>query len=256
MARVDSLKNFLTDIADKFRAVLGTTDAIPHSEYDTKIDDVYEAGKKVHWEAIVQDDMSTYFVGRAWDENTFLPDVDIAPTESAFQMFCGTLGFTDLIAQMNKSKGKIDTSKCKHMRQFLYQTNLTTAPTISIESATDALYLITGCNDLHTIEKIIAPANGGCPNMYYMIWQCPNVQEVRFGGTFDRSINLQYCTVLSVESLTDLMVHLKNFKGTSQEFAYTLTLSPETKAVLDDNNVMIDGVGWREYLADKGWNVA
>lgn len=44
MARVDTLKNFLTDIADKFREKLGTTELIEHADYDTKIDEVYEKG--------------------------------------------------------------------------------------------------------------------------------------------------------------------------------------------------------------------
>ena len=44
MARIDTLQNFLTDIADKFRTKLGTTSEIIHSEYDTKIDEVYDKG--------------------------------------------------------------------------------------------------------------------------------------------------------------------------------------------------------------------
>ena len=44
MARVDNLKNFLFDIAEKLREKLKTTDAIVHAEYDTKIDEVFDAG--------------------------------------------------------------------------------------------------------------------------------------------------------------------------------------------------------------------
>lgn len=44
MARTDTLKNFLTDIADKFREKLGIEGVINHSDYDTKIDDVYDKG--------------------------------------------------------------------------------------------------------------------------------------------------------------------------------------------------------------------
>ena len=51
MARTDNLKHFLVDIADKIRAKLGTTDAIPHSEYDIKIDEVHEAGKAAEHES-------------------------------------------------------------------------------------------------------------------------------------------------------------------------------------------------------------
>lgn len=46
MARIDTLKNFLVDIADKFRSILGTTEEISHAEYDAKIDEVFETGKE------------------------------------------------------------------------------------------------------------------------------------------------------------------------------------------------------------------
>lgn len=44
MARIDTLNNFLLDIANKFRDKLGITGKIEHIDYDTKIDEVYEAG--------------------------------------------------------------------------------------------------------------------------------------------------------------------------------------------------------------------
>ena len=45
MARIDTLQNFLTDLADKFRQYMGGTNKLPHKNFDTYIDYVYGLGK-------------------------------------------------------------------------------------------------------------------------------------------------------------------------------------------------------------------
>ncbi len=258
MARIDTLKNFLTDIADKFRAVLGTTEAIPHSQYDARIDEVYESGKKAYWKALLDgvEAFDDFFTGKCWTEESLRPEVDIVPITSTTRMFGQNLAITDLDGALQKSKGKLDTSNCAKLDYMFNNNSIAIAPPISLASATSAAYLFNSMPNLHTVRKIITKETGGCPNMYYIFTNCPNLVYVRFEGLIDRSMNLQGCAKLDEESLVDLFKHLFDFSGTTREFAYTLTLSAKSTALLDENTVMIDGLGWREYLADKKWNVA
>lgn len=127
MARIDTLKNFLTDIADKFRAVLGTTDAIPHSEYDTKIDEVYEVGKQAEYDRFwdnFQDNgnRKIYWYGFAspgWNQETLNPKHKIVIVDTvlnsqyAVGMFyrCGCELVGNKYIDFSKIADKFDFSK-------------------------------------------------------------------------------------------------------------------------------------------------
>lgn len=94
MARIDTLKNFVTDIADKFREKLGTTEPINHADYDAKIDDVYDKGvsdgKKSEYNEFWdnyqdegnRDDYAFAFSGKGWDDNTYNPKYDLNITSA------------------------------------------------------------------------------------------------------------------------------------------------------------------------------
>ena len=88
MARVDTLKNFLKDIADKFREKLGNTETIAHAEYDTKIDEVYNKGIESEYDRFwdeFQDrgERTNYnfaFYNEYWNDGIFNPKYDIEVT--------------------------------------------------------------------------------------------------------------------------------------------------------------------------------
>ena len=226
---------------------------------------VYDAGKKAEllrfW-GMLQDNgnrrsYTQYaFSSEYWNDETFNPQFDFIIEGVASSLF-RNIAVTDLKAKFEKII--FDTSKATNLNSFLAAASITTAPAVSIEGITvndGAYYTFGNCSKLHTIEKVIAPANGGCQNLYYLIYNCPELKEVRFEGVFDRSMNISHSVLLSKESLKNIISHLKDFTGTDKEFSYTLTLSSASANLLDGESVTIDGLSWREYMTNICWNVA
>ena len=154
MARTDTLKNFLTDVADKFRAVLGTTDAIPHSEYDSKIDKVYDAGNQAEydrfWNALQNNGNWTtgayMFCGTYWNDGIYNPKYPVKVTE-----------FTNLYRQCRITDTKVDVD-------------------LRLGSGT---YVFEGAINLVRVPKLIVNIN-----ITFTGWfsKCSNLEEVYFEG--------------------------------------------------------------------------
>lgn len=86
---------------------------------------------------------------------------------------------------------------------------------------------------------------------------CSNLKNISFEGVIGRSISFTSCP-LTVESMKNIILHLKNYKGTANEGTYTLTLKDTCKtemaklgAIKEFNNKTYD-----VYITDIGWNLA
>ena len=130
------------------------------------------------------------------------------------------------------------------------------------------------CPKLHTIAVMRCVKDGTYNGPFT---QCYELANITIEGEIGKSITFQYSPKLTVESLTapetpyktlfkgeeitemrmGLFRALYDFSGTDEEYTQTLTLNSETIAMLDNNNVTIDGVPWRVYITEgKKWNVA
>lgn len=193
-----------------------------------------------------------------WNDVTFNPQFDFVVEGDASNLFAG-IGVTDMKAKF--AKVNLDTSRATSLYYMFHSSSITTAPTVSIESAVASdqnasMQVFGSCHSLHTVEKIVCPANGGCPNMYYLLWDCPMLENVTFEGIIDRSMNISGSPLLTIDGLVSTMKHFKDFTGTGKEFSYTLTLSPTSKTRLDAENVQIDGLPWRDYMDNKCVKIA
>lgn len=129
------------------------------------------------------------------------------------------------------------------------------------------------CLKLHTIAVMRCVKNGGYSSVFT---NCYVLANILFTGEIGKSITFQYSPLLTVESLTapetpyetlfkgeeitemrmGLFRALYDFSGTDEEYTQTLTLNATTTKMLDDNNVTIDGVPWRDYIDNKKWTLA
>lgn len=244
--------------------VKGTKDGYSNG-YDTGVGAGYEKGSQDRNFAIMdsfqqQGTRTNYKEAfRGWTASAFVPVYDINVVSEASYAFYN-LGEVDLISYCNDTGISINTSKATDLAHAFRLAKIPTLSTISVESVTktDGLhYMIADCSNLHTIEKIVFHAEGKNPNMYYLLWNCPKLVNINAcEGIIGRSINLSASKLISVDSLVNIMKHYRDFTGTAIEFGYTLTLSDESKALLDAENVQIDGVPWRDYMANKCMKIA
>lgn len=181
MASIDTLKNFLTDIADKFREKLGTTEPINHADYDSKIDEVYEAGKENGADTFLGNVM---YVGRKnyqyaftrWKDGDFSKLNDIHDISNAFWMFS--------YGQMEEIDAIID-----------------------LTVATNVNNMFSGCSSLKRITKI--KFSDTCSLAFTNPFQnCVALEEVRFEGKIKNSISFKDSTKLtkaSIESIVGML---------------------------------------------------
>lgn len=178
MARIDTLKNFLTDIADKFRAKLGTTELINHADYDNKIDEVYDKGTEDGFNSL-------------WDIG-FNSDARINAFPYAFYRW-GEFDFGT----------RLDGIKYKNVFWMFAQSNAKNLDIVfDLSEITSNLNnMFYGCSKLERVKKIIFSDNGGLPTAIQMFYGVPKLKEIRFEGVIDNSINISTSTLLSKDSI-------------------------------------------------------
>lgn len=79
------------------------------------------------------------------------------------------------------------------------------------------------------------------------------LQNLTIGGVIGKSISIP-SSVLTLESAKSVIMHLKNYAGTDNEFVYTVTFHANVWALLDADDTAPNGLTWREYINSIGWN--
>ena len=178
MARIDTLKNFLTDIADKFRAKLGTTELINHADYDVKIDEVYdkgtEDGREALWDILFNNEIrkgNFPYAFYRWKEFDFGTRLDGIKYKNVFWMFAQSgVKSLDIVFDLSEITANINN-------------------------------MFYSCSDLEYVKKIIFSDQGNLPTMTQMFYAAPKLKEIRFEGVIDNSINIVASTLLSKYSI-------------------------------------------------------
>ena len=137
MAKTNNLTDFLTSLALKFRAKLGTSGTINPQDFESKVDAVFEAGKKSEYDAFWDDyqsngtrtDYYNAFAGKGWTQTNLKPKYVARPSE-ARNMFYQSTGITDLTLT-----GKFDFSAVTAITDCMAWSSVTKAPSINLSDA-------------------------------------------------------------------------------------------------------------------------
>lgn len=228
MARTDTLKNFLTDIANKFRKKLGTSSKIAHAEFDTKIDEVYEAGRNAEWDYFwtvyqCKGQRTRYRLAftEFWDENTFIPKYKLKPIDACQMFYLCFIGRIDkesdydkeasLIKLLDKAGVKLDTSAATDMRYMFAYSWITEVPTIDLRSAgSNTQHLFFSAYRLRRIEKLIVSVDTNYKGMFNKL---TTLESIQFEGVIDSDISFETCTKLNMDSLFNIVEHLSDTNG-------------------------------------------
>lgn len=98
------------------------------------------------------------------------------------------------------------------------------------------------CKKLHTIELLRVHENTIYTNTFM---QCDALENIAFDGVIGQNINLSWSPLLTIQSLNNIIDHLKEFPSGSSA---NITLHANSKALLGD-----EGLG---RIEAKGWSYA
>ena len=192
--------------------------------------DVFDAGKKAEYDAFWDSYQKNgnrrqydYAFYNCWDDITYNPKYPIVVTSTS---------------------------------GYIYATNdiTSTKVPITIDTAT-ANYLFYACRALKTIPSIKVTSKVSALTGWFTL--CSKLEEIYFTDDSEIANNVSFsaCTKLTLNSLKSIINALKDFSGTGSEFTRKLTLSSESKAILEaEGSTAPNGLTWLEYITLKGWN--
>lgn len=227
-----------------------------NEQIKAKLDDVFDAGKKAEYDAFWDEyqnngnrtDYRYAFAGPGWNGDTLKPKYSISPIYTD-DMFSRNSNDIDLKDVLDKCGVVLDTSRATSMRNTFNITSLLKIPTISVVSATNTDNLFYYSGWLVTVEKVIVTEN-----TTYKGWftSCGSLENITFEGVVAHDLDFKDCKKLTLNSLTDILIHLKDFTGTGEENTRTLTLSQDSVDILNE-----DSPSWIvTMLGDqKKWNL-
>lgn len=271
------LKEYLSGLANAFRAVLGTTEKINAQDFPDKVSEVYEKG---------------YAQGTA--DNT--PSVD--PNWTDWRYMFAYNARADLLAKLKFT----DTSKGKNFQYMFFSNNtIKEIPLIDISGASDAYgWGFTGmfkwCSEITTIpldfENTIASKFDetfyGCTalieapklnssraqnftrtfynctslvsvpkidfsgnrynSMTDTFYACSKLSHIGIEGTIKNKISFSSCP-LEIETARNILRALGDNVG---NFSVTFKSTVKT-ALLEDTETAPDGTTWAEWVINRGW---
>ena len=254
-------------IAETIREKTGGDSTYDTSEMASGVNEVFEAGKQKEWsdfwdgfQTNGRREIYAYAFSRSWNNAMFRPKYDIRPT-NAEKMFAYSTGISDLKGILESCNVVLDTSKAAYMANaFQNSTGLTYLPEISFESATYSSARIeqvfAGCNSLKSIDKVIYHTDKyvATTNTFS---NCNSLTHLRIGGVIGNSFNVSWCP-LDVESIKDVILHLKDYSGIS-EYTYTVTFKTSAFEALEAEGATAEYNGtpctWAELIDNKKWNL-
>lgn len=258
MAKTNNLTDFLTSLALKFRAKLGTSGTINPQDFESKVDDVFEAGKKSEYDAFwdtyqsngTREDYNNAFSGKGWTQTNFKPKYTVRPSE-AYNMFFKCTGITDLTLT-----GKLDFSAVTAITDFIAWSSVTKVPAINLSNLNSKPNALTSATNLVTVENLTFPSKPFSVSISEMFRRCDALENITITGTIQNTgLDLHWSTKLTIESVTSILTALS--KDSSVASGKTITLPLSAKEKLDSNLENTAEAQTQYNLAlSAGWTIA
>lgn len=256
----------IQSIADAIREKTGTDDTYKTSEMASGVNEVYEAGKKTAYDEF-WDNLQNYGKRTVYDRTFeywageyFRPKYKIVPNSypNAQHGFYRWMQASVNLKKIEKayidlSKAELPTGSSSMGWRQTFQNckNLQVVEDIGMQPAL-YYYTFNGCYDLSTIEVLRFAENTQESSAFT---NCNLLENITIEGTIGRNLSFSSCP-LSIDSLKSVITHLKNYSGTDNEYTYKLTLSSESKALLEEEGATSpNGNLWSDYIDDLGWTL-
>lgn len=220
--------------------------------YDDFWDSLQENGNRTNY--------NYSFSGKGWNNTTFKPKYNIAGTTHN-STFGNSNISGDLVELLNNRGLNLDTSQSTSVYAlFNAAYYITRVGVIDTRNCANLSYTFQYANGLQTVDKVILK-NDGSQTFTGTFANNVKLKNIIFEGTIGQTLYIKSAP-LTVASAVNVLLHLMNYSGTSNEYTKTLTFSTTTKALLDevqanDPNGYIPELmdDWRTYITMLGWNI-
>ena len=246
----------LVDVADKIRNYTGTIELVKPENLDTKVDNVYEAGKQAEydafWDATQDYGKRTAYVyafgSYIWNDTNFKPKYDIKPIGNCTNIF-RYVQVTDFVSILEKQGVVLDLSGATNL-EYAFQ------------SCTTKRLGVIDCTGIPS-SSVLRSAFNSMPNIETIELLRVN-ETLQYSGTFNNSpqlvnltiegvigqngFNVSWSTLLSHDSLMSIINALQDKTGDTSGTSWIVTLGTTNLAKLSDAEKAI--------ATEKGWSLA
>ena len=253
MAKTNNLTDFLTSLAAKFRAKLGTSGTINPQDFESKVDAVFDAGKKSEYDAFwdtyqsngTRKNYHSAFAGDGWKQTNFKPKYTIRPSEARNMFYQSPI--TDLTLTH-----KLDFSEVTALSDFIARSSVTKVPAINLSKIIDSLYVFENAFELMTVENLIFPTRPFTVNISGIFYRCNALENITITGTIQNTgFDLHWSTKLTIESLTSILTALS--KNSSVAAGKSITFPTAAQAKIQANTT---AKGQYDAAIAAGWTIS
>jgi hypothetical protein len=249
------LREYLSNLANKFRSILGTTEKINAQHFPDKVVEVWEAGKQAEYDRFwdnIQADLnnkkigySYLFAGGYWNDTTFKPKYDIVGGATNLDGTFMRSYITDLKAILERENKVIDFSNNTYITDLFRSSTITHIPALKFTNSPNLQHIFNGCKNLHTIDEL--DIGEKVTYIYYLFNNCSALENVVFKGVLNcNGVSVNTSPKLTKNSLLSLLAILKDNSTTGAKL--TITLGTTNLAKLTDAEKAI--------ATQKGWTLA
>ena len=265
------LKEYLSNLANAFRTVLGTTEKINAQDFSSKVNEVYEKGKaegnnynlgytegkeagkkeqdKAFWNLYTsngnQNVCDYMFAGKCWKNTVFNLPYSLKPIR-CISMFALT-GMSGNLREILDNLGiTFDFSNCTLFdNMFTNASAFTETPPIDISKATSTSGMFVNAFDLVTIGTLTCSETTVLA--VGMFDNTNDLENITFAGVIPTSLRFRNSSKLTDASVDNIVATLKDYSGT--------TTSPTLTVHADVYNRMAE-LGKDVIVTSKNWKLA
>lgn len=234
-------------IAEKLTTIAGNEQKVyqagQQSEYDKFWDNYQDYGARTIY--------SRAFAGEGWTKETFKPKYNMQPSVSV-DMFRNSAMTGDMVELLENLGITLDLSQSTNVSGMYYLSKFTHLGVLNISNAPNTTGFLCGCRDLETIDEIIFPSSETVTHQYFAQNASALKNLTVGGGVIGRDIDFSY-SPLTPESMKSVILHLKDYSGTDEEFDYTVRFSEDCWTALEADSTSPSGGTWAEYVQGLGW---
>lgn len=248
----EQTRNKLTTIAENEQKV-----------YDNGVADGKRAEYDMFWDSFQRNGNRTDYVQafKRWENEYIRPKYKVVPKSETitdgttpdvsryYELITGCPNLKKIekeyfdLSQYHNENGYAESSSYGNYYTFSNNPNLEEIEDVGMQPY--AYYnTFRWCKKLHTIEVIRSNENTTFNSAF--LHDTPNLQNIRIEGVIPKNFSVQYSPLLSPTSLKSIVKHLKDYLGTSSEYAYTLTVETSAWEALVSAGCTDEDFAWIE----------
>ena len=229
--------------------IIGNVVGMPSPPQETGIswDDIQNGGNRESYKGAFAE----------WGVEEIIPKHKVEPTDASQELFynCKKLKRID--------KNKFDLSKAEYHPTDETQTTATRLcymcselevfPDIGLQAG-HYWQTFLQCTKLHTVEILRVAENVEFGTTAFR--RCTNLRNITIEGTIGTSINFVQCPSLSVESIKNIITHLKQYPNNAT-YKPEVAFNPTAFSFLAaEGATSPNGNSWADYVGDLGWTLS